>query len=145
MRFLQRFRDSRSPERGAVAVEFALVLPIFVLLVFGIAEYGRAFNIQVSLSEAAREASRYAAIHSSDTGYTPADARSAGIAAAPSVPLVPADIAIAYSPGSACAADSNVIVTITYSVPYMTGLPNLVPGMSPNLTVSSRGVMRCAG
>lgn len=135
----------RSSERGAVAVEFALVLPIFILLVFGIAEYGRAFNFQISLSEAAREAARYVAIHSADTGFTPGAARSAGIAAAPSVPLVAGDIAIAYSTGSACAADTNVIVTVTYSTPYMTGMPNLIPGMSPNLTVSSKGVMRCGG
>ena len=126
-------------------MEFALVLPIFVVLVFGIAEFGRAFNIQVSLSEAARETARYVAIHSAETGFTSGAARSAGIAAAPSVPLVAGDVAVAYSTGTECAANSNVIVTVTYSAPYMTGLPNLVPGMSPNLTVSSRGVMRCGG
>lgn len=140
-----RKQKRRSSERGAVAVEFALVLPVFILLVLGIVEFGRAFNIQVSLSEAARETARYAAIHSSDVGYTPAAARSAGIAAAPSVHLVAGDINIGYSPGSACATDSNVVVTVTYSAPYMTGLPNMVPGMSPTLTVSSKGVMRCGG
>lgn len=145
MHLVRRNRGSSPSERGAVAVEFALVLPLFVVLVLGIAEFGRAFNIQVSLSEAARETARYAAIHSSDTGYSAAAAKSAGIAAAPSVPLNAGDINIGYSPGSACAADSNVIVTVTYSAPYMTGMPNLVPGMSPLLTVTSKGVMRCGG
>lgn len=53
-----RHRTAKRPgsqaERGAVAVEFALVLPIF-LPAPGIFEFGRAFNIPVSLSEAARE------------------------------------------------------------------------------------------
>ena len=33
-------------ERGAAAVEFALVVPILIVLVFGIAEFGRACFIQ---------------------------------------------------------------------------------------------------
>ncbi len=53
--------DVRS-DGGAAAVEFALILPIFVLLVFGIVEFGRLFNTQVSLTGAAREGARIMAI-----------------------------------------------------------------------------------
>jgi len=45
-------------DRGAAAVEFALVAPILILLVVGIAEFGRAYNVQNSLSAAAREGVR---------------------------------------------------------------------------------------
>ncbi len=48
---MRRFRS----ESGAAAVEFALVVPILLLLVLGIIEFGRAYNIQNSLSAAARE------------------------------------------------------------------------------------------
>ena len=41
-------------ERGAVAVEFALLAPVLILLLFGITEFGRAYNVQISLSNAAR-------------------------------------------------------------------------------------------
>jgi Flp pilus assembly protein TadG len=132
-------------EKGAVAVEFALVLPIFLMLVFGIVEFGRAYNIQVSLSEAARETARYTAIHSHDAGFSLDDARAVGISAAPSVALVPANIQIAYSGGSDCAAGESAVVTINMVTPYLTGFPALVPGMPANLNISSKGVMRCGG
>ncbi|HKU29947.1 MAG TPA: TadE/TadG family type IV pilus assembly protein, partial [Arthrobacter sp.] len=45
---------AKASERGAAAVEFALVAPILVLLVLGIMEFGRAYNAQVSLTNAAR-------------------------------------------------------------------------------------------
>jgi Flp pilus assembly protein TadG len=51
-------RVGRWRERGAAAVEFGLVLPIFVLLVTGVLEYGFAFaRIQVA-TNAAREGAR---------------------------------------------------------------------------------------
>lgn len=49
-------------ERGAAAVEFALVVPLLLALVIGIAAFGRAYQIQSSLSMAAREGVRIAAI-----------------------------------------------------------------------------------
>jgi Flp pilus assembly protein TadG len=137
-------RKSKS-ERGAVAVEFAIVLPIFLLLVLGIVEFGRAFNIQVSLSEAAREAARYAAVHCTEAGYDEDDAMAVAVSAAPSVPLASTDVDIQYTGDGTCAAGNNVEVTVTYSTSYLTGLPGLVPGLSEDLDITSKGVMRCGG
>lgn len=124
-------------EKGAVAVEFALILPVFLVLVLGIFEFGRAFNIQVSLSQAARESARHAAI-----GFSASDAQAIGVAAAPSVPLDPGDVDIAYSSGSACAADVNVTSTVTYETGFLTGLEKLI-GVSQPFTLTGIGVMRC--
>ncbi|MBT2514375.1 TadE/TadG family type IV pilus assembly protein [Arthrobacter sp. ISL-30] len=132
-------------EAGAVAVEFALIIPIFLVLVLGIMEFGRAFNIQVSLSEAAREASRYAAVNCPKAEYDPADAKAAALAAAPSVPLTVSDVNIQYSGSGVCSAVNNVVVTVSYNTSYMTGLPGLVPGMPAGLSITSKGVMRCGG
>lgn len=141
----RRSNRRRGRDAGAVAVEFALILPIFLALVLGIAEMGRAFNIQVSLSEAARQASRYAAVHCSETGYLPSSAQAAGVAAAPSVPLSNPNISIAYTGTGTCADGNDVSVTVSYTTPWMTGFPNLIPGMPASLTIQGKGVMRCFG
>lgn len=51
-------RGARS-ERGAAAVEFALVLPILLLIVAGAVEFGRAFWFYDSLTKATRDSARY--------------------------------------------------------------------------------------
>ncbi|MGX9900239.1 TadE/TadG family type IV pilus assembly protein [Arthrobacter sp. SA17] len=138
------FTASPFGEKGAAAVEFALIVPIFLVLVLGIFEFGRAFNIQVSLSEAAREAARYAAVNYADTDYGDEDAQNAGLAAAPSVELVQDDVDLTYDDG-ACSPGDNVTATVTFNTTYLTGLPGLIPGMPTDLSISSRGVMRCGG
>ena len=47
--------------RGGATVEFALVTPLFLLLVFGILDFGRLFFVQETLQHALREAGRFAA------------------------------------------------------------------------------------
>jgi hypothetical protein len=56
-------------EDGAAAVEMALVLPILLLLVFGIIEFGFIFNRYISVTHAAREGVRHLAL-----GVDPAEA-----------------------------------------------------------------------
>jgi Flp pilus assembly pilin Flp len=47
---------------GAAAVEFALLLPLLVLLLFGFIQFGLAFNTRIQATNAAREAARQAVI-----------------------------------------------------------------------------------
>jgi Flp pilus assembly protein TadG len=54
----------RRGERGATAVEFAVILPILVVLVFGIIAFGFGFARWVALTNGAREGARYMAINS---------------------------------------------------------------------------------
>ena len=56
-------RAIRSSRRGAATVETALVLPIVLLFMFGIFEYGRYFMTMQLLNNAAREGARYAIAH----------------------------------------------------------------------------------
>ena len=55
-----RRRSPRHGRAGAAAVEMAAVLPLFILLVFGIIEFGRALMVHEILVNAAREGARYA-------------------------------------------------------------------------------------
>jgi Flp pilus assembly protein TadG len=47
-------------ERGSAFVEFALVAPILLLLMFGVLDFGRLFFTQLTLQHALREAGRFA-------------------------------------------------------------------------------------
>jgi Flp pilus assembly protein TadG len=58
---LPRSRDGKS-ERGAAAVEFALVTPLLVGLVFGIISYGYMLSFRQGISQSAAEGARAAAV-----------------------------------------------------------------------------------
>ena len=51
-----------SDRKGAAMVEFALVAPIFLLLVFGVFEFGRYFFVQHTIQYATREGARIALV-----------------------------------------------------------------------------------
>ena len=56
------FFRKRKERRGAVAVEFALVLPMLMLLVFGIIDFGRAYYTLNQIISSVREGARFAAV-----------------------------------------------------------------------------------
>ena len=66
---IEAVKGSMKGCRGATLVEFAMVLPVFVLLLFGIIEFGRYFFVQHTLQFATREGTRLALV-----GGTLADA-----------------------------------------------------------------------
>jgi Flp pilus assembly pilin Flp len=47
---------------GAAAVEFALLLPLLVVLLFGLIQFGTAFNARIQATNAAREGARMAVV-----------------------------------------------------------------------------------
>jgi hypothetical protein len=49
-------------EQGQATVEFAIVLPLVLLLVVGLIEFGKAFNYWLSLNHLANEGSRWVAV-----------------------------------------------------------------------------------
>jgi len=63
-------RAGRKSERGATLVEFALILPILITLLFGVVEFGRLLNAQVVVTSATREGARYASLGSSAATVT---------------------------------------------------------------------------
>jgi hypothetical protein len=64
-----------SRQRGAVAVEFALVLPLFVTLLLGVFTAGLAYSDQLSISNAVREGSRMGAAADYTNGSWAGDVR----------------------------------------------------------------------
>jgi len=65
MNVLKRFRINHriaNQRRGVAAVEMAFVLPLFLMLIFGIVEFGRAMMCMQILTNAAREGARACAV-----------------------------------------------------------------------------------
>jgi len=134
--------QSDRKERGAVAVEMAIVLPLLLLILLGIIEFGRALNVQVSLTQAAREGARYAAIHHSETGL---DVSGTALAAAPA--LAGLGVTVTNN-ATSCTSGANVTVTTKVTLSSMTGFLDAgffgAPGVFP-LKMTGVGVMRCGG
>jgi len=118
-------------ERGAAAVEFALVAPILLTLVGGIVEFSHAYNLQISVTQAAREAARTMAVE-----RDAAAARAAGVAGAPGLNAG----AFTFNFTSVCTGTpGNAAVTVTYTAGTLTGL------LGATLTLEGEGSMRCGG
>ncbi len=130
-------RERLRYERGASAVEFAFIVPLLLSLVLGIAEFGHAFQVQGTLSAAAREGARRMALQNDQTQARDAVQEAAG-ALSPDV----TDAQISIDPAScpiAADTDTDVVVVIDYPMPFLTGL------VGASVDLSGRGVMRCQG
>jgi Flp pilus assembly protein TadG len=104
---MNAFFEHRSRLRGqsgAAAVEFALVLPVLLLLLFGIIEFGRLMTTYSTVRSAGREAARYGSAVGQSSNGVPRYADCTGIrAAAKDVAVLPGlsdgDIDVAYDGG----------------------------------------------
>lgn len=56
-------RTPRSDEQGTAIVEFALIVPVLILLVAASLDIARALNVYVTIASASREAASFAALH----------------------------------------------------------------------------------
>ncbi len=111
-------------------MEFALVLTLLVMVTFGIIEFGRAYNAQVTLTHASREGVRVLAI----TGDSAA-AVDATVSAAPS--LDPSKLSVTTGP---CSPGFPTELTATY--PVQIDIPFFG---AQTLDLDATAVMRCSG
>lgn len=118
-------------ERGAVAVEFGLLLPLFLVLFLCIIEFGRAYNAQVSVTHAAREAARTMAI----TGVW-SEAEKVAKDSAPS--LDPASLSLSNTP-VACTPGSSVSVAASYKFDFVSGF------FGNDIDITGKAAMQCGG
>jgi Flp pilus assembly protein TadG len=128
----------RGSEKGAALVEMAIILPILVILVVGIMDFGRAYNANISVTHAAREAIReYAITRGSEDA---AAATLAGTAAAQSAAtsINPADLSVVFTD---CAPGGQARVVVTRN-----DFDFLIPFVPlSTIDLSAQGVMRCGG
>lgn len=122
----------RSGERGAAAVELALVLPILLMLIFGIIQFGRGYNAKITLTSAAREGARSVAL--GGDGVTSAQLS------------VPSGFrsAMTVSVSGSCPAQPGPddFVTVETRYPFSYEIPFVGSG---SRTLSGEASMRCGG
>jgi Flp pilus assembly protein TadG len=126
-------------DRGAAAVEFALLLPLLLLIVLGIVDFGRMLNAQVTLTQAAREGSRLVALGQPNVpGRTQAAATG----------LSPVGVSIQSACPAGAGPAANGVVQTSYTFQFTPGLGYVVSlfggaGLSGQMTLSAQGVMPC--
>lgn len=117
-------------QRGQATVEFAFAGIIFILLLIGVTDVGRALYAYNTIHNAARIGTRYAIVRGTTCGYTtpaspspiPCNATSTSIATyvqskTPGIGITTADIAT--TPTTIGAPGSLVTVTITYPFKFL--------------------------
>jgi hypothetical protein len=118
-------------------VEFALVTPLLLLMLFGIIDFGRMLNAQITLTEAAREGSRAVAL-----GLDPAPrvaTATGGLDVTVDAPTCPA--------GAGPGADAVVVFSHRFQpITPLGPIMRMVGGDEDgSITITATGVMPCLG
>lgn len=99
--------------KGAAAVEFALIAPLFFLLLIGIIEFGRGMMVQQVITNATREGAREAALPDATTASVKATV--VDFLVGSSIDVSPNDVAVSPNPATAV---NNEQITVAVEVPY---------------------------
>lgn len=149
---LVRAADRRArSSRGTTAVEFAIVVPLLLLILLGLIDFGRLLFVQVSLNAASREGARAASLYqptSSQQGdvvgrvtqvvqdSSPGTAKLSALGAS----------ALAVNASALCSPSlSNEMTTVSVSVPFRWITPVGFLGVSGLDELSSESRMLCVG
>jgi Flp pilus assembly protein TadG len=126
----------KKSRKGSTLVEFAIVLPIYLVFVFAIIEYGRMVLVQQIITNAAREGARVGVLDNS-TGTTVSTAANQILSAAG---IASATISATPNPPSSATYASPVTVTVSVPFSSVTWLPS--PMYLGGKTLTSTSIMR---
>jgi Flp pilus assembly protein TadG len=131
--------------RGAAAVEFAIVAPLFFLLIFGMIEFGRMVMVQQILTNASREGARKAVLD----GSTATDVDNTVITHMSDARITVTAANITINPANPATANYGDPITVTVSVPFseVSWLPapmllSFLPAGKTDITLTATTVMR---
>jgi Flp pilus assembly protein TadG len=140
-------------DTAAVAVEFALILPLLITLIFAITDFGRLFYADISITSASREGARYSSLKSAGASIT--DIRAIVYASAPNACKVArlstcANVTVSDVPDlqvcNAGTSNENTVITVSTLFTWTLPIGKLFGGSSvTQSTLTSTGVMLCVG
>jgi Flp pilus assembly protein TadG len=123
-------RRTKRVERGAAAVEMALVLPVLLLLIGGIVDFGRAYFTQIMLTNAAREGARAGIVQ----GNVVNRANAAGL-------TTPGWQTPTFTGDCAATPTGDIVVSTRATFSYF--FLSAVPGVTSPTTLTSTARMGC--
>jgi TadE-like protein len=130
--------EKRSPESGTALLEFAIVLPILLVLCMGMLDFGRAFHTKSLLDQAAREGCRLAVVTAPDAALVTAR-----------VNTVLASGGITPNSVTVAGPDAAHMVTVTVSVTFSFVTPGVFALVGGNygstLPMAGQATMRFEG
>lgn len=125
-------------QRGAAAVEFALIAPLLFMLIFGITEFGLAWSQREVFIQAAREGARFAAVGCEDGGCDNGEVATRVTNAAVGYTL---SGPVSVSPNPGCSSsNSSDTVTVSWSQNFSINIP-FIPPVTMSAPISA--VFRC--
>jgi Flp pilus assembly protein TadG len=110
-------------EQGQTMTEFAIVLPLLVVLLFGIIQFGIVFNNYVTLTDAARAAARKGAVSRNSSNPT-SDCQTQGFASAADLDSSKLQLTCtsSWGPGSDVQVDAQYPYSVTlFGLPLISG------------------------
>jgi len=133
----ERGRRKSDSRRGAALVEFAVVVPVFLVFIVGMIEMGRAIMVQQLITNASREGARVAGYESTTQTSTVTSAVSTYLG---NVNITGGTTAVSPDPPSGALDGQQVSVTV--SVPYaqVSWVPS--PFFLKGRTLQATSVMR---
>ena len=132
-------RRYRRAERGQSLVEFVLVLPVFLVLLFAIIDFGMGFHAWITVTNASREGARIGAV-----GASTAEIENKVRSSASSLDQAKLSVTVTNAQG---AAGDPVTVDVAYQYDLITPLSNVLTlvgggGIGSSLTFTATTQMR---
>ncbi len=119
-------------ESGQAMVEFALILPVFITILFGVLEFGVYFSRSLSVTSAAREGAREGIVCASDANFS-SRVKTKVQNAAPELDASKLNVSVSKTGSS---GSQDVVVSLDYTAATLTPLGKLLWGSEYHVTSS---------
>ncbi len=137
------FTENR--EKGTSAVEFALILPLLLLLLFAIIEFGFVLYDKAVITNASREGARKGVLSRTPRVSESTIETTVSAYCASNLISFGTGTAITTVSGAPCptpAVDDDITVTVAYPYSFLV-LPNFLSSVTGQITLTAATVMRC--
>lgn len=135
---LNNFKNSRLEEKGIVSVEFALMFPIFLLLLFAAYELGIFLHDKQVITNAAREGARFGVIMQNER---PSESDIQDKVLEWTGTLVGVTLAASDISVDGAAGNAGTSLTVTIDTPFPFPLLSSFSGFMPEISVSAQTIM----